>query len=310
MPNDLSSPSKRAESASSSHPTYRRRLESRVAACHNTLCVGLDPVLKRIPGEGDPASRIRRFFENLLSAMVRTGLKPAAVKPNSAYYEALGPDAYRMLQGLVGDYAGEGILVILDAKRGDIATSSGAYAEAAFDSHKADAVTVAPYMGEDSVRPFQRPDQGKGLYVLVRTSNPGAKDFQELEVLDRDGRRRPLFHVVAEKVALWDSGDMGAVVGATAPKEMESLVKLWKSLGKEIPMLIPGISVPGVAGGQGGDVGEVMDAIRSGGGNPRLHLCNSSSGVNYAYERYPSLAPSDASLKVMEQLMEGIGKHL
>jgi orotidine-5'-phosphate decarboxylase len=215
-----------------------------------------------------------------------------------------------MLQGLIADYRGEGILVILDAKRGDIASSSSAYAEAAFDSQQADAVTVAPYMGEDSVRPFQRAEQGKGVYVLVRTSNPGARDFQALEVFDRDGRRRPLFHVVAEKVAAWDEGDMGAVVGATAPAEMEALVRLWKGLGKEIPMLIPGISVAGVAGGQGGEVVEVMDAIRSGGGNPRLHLCNSSSGVNYAYERYSSMSPADASLKVMEQLFEGIRKAL
>jgi orotidine-5'-phosphate decarboxylase len=296
--------------ASQTRTTYVQRLLQRVNASGNTLCVGLDPVLKRIPGDGDAATRFRRFFENLLKAMVRTGLKPAAVKPNSAYFEAQGPEAFRMLQGLMADYAGEGILVILDAKRGDIATSSSAYAEAAFTAQKADAVTVAPYMGEDSVRPFQRSEEGKGVYVLVRTSNPGAKDFQELEVLDRDGRRRPLFHVVAEKVAAWDQGDLGAVVGATAPQEMETLVKLWKSLGKEIPMLIPGISVEGVAGGQGGDVKEVMDAIRSGGGNPRLHLCNSSSGVNYAYERYSSMAPADASLKVMEKLIEGITKAI
>ncbi len=286
---------------------WRSRLLERTARTGNTLCVGLDPVLNKLPpGEGKPADRVRRFFADLLEAMARRGMYPAAVKPNSAYFEALGLDALAMMRAMIREYRDAGILVILDAKRGDIATSSGAYATAAFDdaAFGADAVTAAPYMGSDSLGPFQESaraaGRGQGTYVLVRTSNPGARDFQELTVDLGQGRRLPLYRVVAEKVAAWDQGDLGAVVGATAPRELEDLVAFWKGLGNEIPMLIPGISVGGI--GQGGDIGEVLRAIRGGGGDPRLHLLNSSSGVNYAFARFSGMSPAEASVKAMEEI--------
>jgi orotidine-5'-phosphate decarboxylase len=293
-------------------PTYRERLLARTRLTGNTLCVGLDPVLKKLPPatgrDSKPADRIRRFYADLLEAMARRNLFPAAVKPNSAYFEALGLDVLAVLPTLVREYREAGMLVILDAKRGDISTSSGAYAEAAFDTFGADAVTVAPYMGSDSVGPFQdaaaQRAQGQGSYVLVRTSNPGARDFQELTVDLGDGERLPLYRVVARQVAAWDRGDLGAVVGATAPGELESLVAFWRSLGNEIPMLIPGISVGGI--GQGGDIADVLRAIRAGGGDPALHLLNSSSGVNYAYERFPGLAPAEASLKAIEEVFSAL----
>jgi orotidine-5'-phosphate decarboxylase len=258
--------------------------------------------------QGRPADRVRRFYAELLEAMARRRLFPAAVKPNSAYFEALGLDAMEVLQTLVGEYRQAGMLVILDAKRGDISTSSGAYARAAFDTFGADAVTAAPYMGSDSIGPFQDAAvanaTGQGIYVLVRTSNPGARDFQELTVDLGQGRRLPLYRVVAEKVAAWDSGartgTLGAVVGATAPAELEELVGFWRGLGNEIPMLIPGISVGGI--GQGGTIGDVLKAIRNGGGDVNLHRLNSSSGVNYAHERFPELTPAEASLKAMEEI--------
>lgn len=172
----------------------------------------------------------------------------------------------------------------------------------------ADAVTAAPYMGSDSLGPFQQAaagaGKGQGIYVLVRTSNPGARDFQELTVDLGEGRRLPLYRVVAERVAAWDCGDLGAVVGATAPRELEELVAFWRGLGNEIPMLIPGISVGGI--GQGGDIREVLSAIRAGGGDPRLHLLNSSSGVNYAYERFTGLSPADASVKAIEEIFSAM----
>lgn len=285
--------------------TWRARLAARTARVGNTLCVGLDPVPGKLPpASGTPADRVRRFYADLLDAMARRGLWPAAVKPNSAYFEALGLDALPVLETLIREYRDAGILVILDAKRGDISTSSGAYAEAAFGTFGADAVTVAPYMGSDSVGPFQDAaaahGPGRGLYVLVRTSNPGARDFQELVVDLGHGERQPLYRVVARRVAEWDRGDLGAVVGATAPAELEELVAFWRAIGREIPMLIPGISVGGI--GQGGDIGEVVRAIRAGGGDPGLHLLNSSSGVNYAFTRFPSLTPAEASLKAMEEI--------
>jgi orotidine-5'-phosphate decarboxylase len=286
-------------------PTYRQRLLERTRKAGNTLCVGLDPVLKKMPArEGKPADRVRRFYADLLEAMARRQLFPAAVKPNSAYFEALGLDALGVLQTVIREYREAGMLVILDAKRGDISTSSGAYATAAFDTFGADAVTAAPYMGVDSVGPFQDAATanaaGHGIYVLVRTSNPGARDFQELTVDLGQGRCLPLYRVVAEKVATWDRGDLGAVVGATAPAELEDLVGFWRGIGHEIPMLIPGISVGGI--GQGGDIGEVLRAIRNAGGDVSLHLLNSSSGVNYAYERFSGVTPAEASLKAMEEI--------
>lgn len=284
---------------------YRQRLLEQTRKRGNTLCVGLDPVPEKLPpGDGRPADRIRRFYADLLEAMSRRGMLPAAVKPNSAYFEAQGIDSLEALRQLTGEYRDAGILVILDAKRGDISASSGAYAEAAFHTFAADAVTVAPYMGEDSIRPFRDAARGQGVYVLVRTSNPGARDFQELTVDLGQGRRMPLYRVVAEKISEWDrgarSGTLGAVVGATAPGELESLVAFWRAAGEEIPMLIPGISVGGI--GQGGAIGEVLRAIRNGGGDTGLHLLNSSSGVNYAYKRFPGLSPAEASLKAMEEI--------
>jgi orotidine-5'-phosphate decarboxylase len=285
--------------------TYRQRLQERTRKTGNILCVGLDPVLKKMPPrEGKPADRVRRFYADLLEAMAKRQLFPAAVNPNSAYFEALGLDALGVLQTLMREYREAGMLVILDAKRGDISTSSGAYAGAAFDTFGADAVTAAPYMGADSIGPFQDAAAanaiGQGIYVLVRTSNPGARDFQELTVDLGQGRRLPLYRVVAEKVAAWDRGDLGAVVGATAPAELEELVGFWRGLGREIPMLIPGISVGGI--GQGGDIVAVLRAIRNGGGDTTLHLLNSSSGVNYAHERFTGLTPAEASLKAMEEI--------
>jgi orotidine-5'-phosphate decarboxylase len=289
--------------------TYRQRLLARTRNIGNTLCVGIDPVLKKLPpSEAKPADRIRRFYADLLEAMAKRGVFPAAVKPNSAYFEALGLDVLQILPTLIREYREAGMRVILDAKRGDISTSSGAYAEAAFDAFGADAVTVAPYMGSDSLGPFQdaaqKRAQGQGCYVLVRTSNPGARDFQELTVDLGQGERLPLYRVVARKVAEWDRGDLGAVVGATAPGELESLLGFWRSLGNEIPMLIPGISVGGI--GQGGDIHEVVRAIRNAGGDANLHLLNSSSGVNYAYERFPGITPAEASLKAMEEVFTAL----
>jgi len=287
-------------------PTYRRRLLERTRKVGNSLCVGLDPVLQKLPQvEGSPADRIRRFYADLLEAMAKRRLYPAAVKPNIAYFEALGIETLEVLRQLTAEYRSEGIFVVLDAKRGDISTSSGAYATMAFETFAADGVTVAPYMGSDSIGPFQQKAKAQGIYVLVRTSNPGARDFQDLTVDLGQGRRLPLYRVVAEKLVEWDRGDLGAVVGATAPRELEELVVFWRSLGKEIPMLIPGISVGGI--GQGGDIKEIIRAIRNAGGDSNLHLFNSSSGVNYAYERFSGMDPAEASLKAMEELLKGMG---
>jgi orotidine-5'-phosphate decarboxylase len=211
----------------------------------------------------------------------------------------------QVLQDLIRSFRDAGALVVLDAKRGDIASTSGAYARSAFNVFGADAVTVAPYMGIDTVKPFQDESQGQGIYVLVRTSNPSASDFQALPT---GPEGEPLYRAVAAKLADWNDGNLGAVVGATAPRELRELLAYWKGRGREVPVLIPGIAVSGVAGGQAGSVAEVYGAIREAGSDPDLHLINSSSGINYAYEKFPSLTPAEASLQALEELCAEIDR--
>jgi orotidine-5'-phosphate decarboxylase len=185
------------------------RVAARTREAGNIVCFGLDPVLERIPLEGAPHQVVERFGLGFLDACQRRGVLPAAVKPNAAYYEALGPDAVASLSRVCKAWRDAGVLVVLDAKRGDIGRSSGAYAQAAFGPFSADVVTAAPYMGRDSVEPFlTEPD--KGAFLLLRTSNPGARDFQDL-VLDGE----PLYLHVARKALSWKGSEkIGFVVGA------------------------------------------------------------------------------------------------
>ncbi len=285
--------------------TYAEKVSARVREAGNPVCVGLDPVLKKIPGNASAEERIKRFYSDMLDAMLARDLLPAAVKPNMAYYEGVSLGCLQVLQNLIQAYRDAGMLVVLDAKRGDISSTSGAYAQSAFKVFGADAVTAAPYMGIDTIKPFQDVSQGHGIYVLVRTSNPSAKDFQDL-VVGQEGI--PLYRKVAEKLADWNDGNLGAVVGATAPKELRDLLAYWKGRGREVPVLIPGIAISGVSGGQTGSVAEVYQAIRDAESDASLHLINSSSGINYAYEKYSGLSPAEASVTALEELCEEIAR--
>jgi orotidine-5'-phosphate decarboxylase len=195
------------------------------------------------------------------------------------------------------------MLVILDAKRGDIGKSSEAYSKAAFDVYGANAVTVSPWMGSDSVKPFLR--EKNGVYVLLRTSNAGAADFHDLE-LASDVKKA--YRAVAKKIIEWDNGGTGAVVGATNTHELREIANFFSSQKKEIPFLIPGVSIPGVPGGQGGDARAVMSALREGGFKKNMHVLNSSSGLSYAWQasgkpsNYAS-ACADALEKLTESLL-------
>jgi orotidine-5'-phosphate decarboxylase len=277
----------------------------RVRKAGNPVCVGLDPVARKIPGDGPLEERIRRFYSDLLEALLARGLLPAAVKPNMAYYEGVSLACLQVLQDLIRAFREAGVLVVLDAKRGDIASTSGAYARAAFRVFGADAVTAAPYMGVDTIKPFQDESDGQGVYVLVRTSNPSARDFQDLRV---GPEGEPLYRRVAAKLADWNDGNLGAVVGATAPEELRELLAYWKGRGREIPVLIPGIAIAGVSGGQAGSAAEVYRAIREAESDRHLHLINSSSGINYAYEKFPSLPAAEASVRALEELCEEIAR--
>ena len=265
------------------------RLEQRIAACGNPVCMGMDPVLKLIPLEGTPEDKIKRFYSDILECCAKRNVFPAVVKPNSAYYECVSVQVMLVLQQLIADYRSAGIPVILDAKRGDIGKSSAAYANAAYDVYGADAVTVSPWMGTDSVSPFIRENSENGAYVLLRTSNKGAHDFQDMNVLRGDDPRdvASAFYSVADKIVEWDDGKgyLGAVVGATHPEELEQITAYCVAKKHEIPFLIPGVSIPGVPGGQGGDAKTVLNAIANGGGKRKFHVLNSSSGLNFAWQR-------------------------
>ena len=213
------------------------------------LCIGLDPEPSLIPaslGRGPQAAL--RFLRRIVRA---TSDYACCYKPNLAFYERYGSAAFDVL-GLTLQAIPNDIPVILDAKRADVPNTSEAYADALFDSFHADAVTVAPYIGADSIAPFARSD--RYALVLARTSNPGAGDLQDLVV---DGR--PLYeHVVTMCVSALPAANCGFVVGATYPEEARRL----RELAPDRLFLMPGV------GAQGGDVGTAIRAAldTSGGG--------------------------------------------
>lgn len=204
------------------------------------LCVGLDPDPAHFPdglGEEDT-------LEFCLGILEATQHVAAAVKPNAAFFEALGTIGHEALSALV-EAVPPGLPVILDAKRNDIGNTATKYAQAAFDVLGADAITVTPYLGRDTVQPFAA-YQDKGVFLLARTSNPSAPDFQDLTA---DGT--PLYLHVARRAAAWNKefGNLGIVAGATYPDE---LAQLRHEIGNGVPILIPGV------GAQGGDAAQSL----------------------------------------------------
>ncbi len=234
-------------------------------AKQSVLCVGLDPDPHRLPrhllDQYPLAEAVVAFNAALIEA---TAAAACAFKLNFAFYEALGRNGWdtleRTLQHLPPD-----VLVLADAKRGDIGNTARFYAESIFEQLGFDACTVAPYMGRDAVAPFLQ-YQGKAAFVLARTSNPGAADFQE-----RDGEGEQLYERVARHVARWNDetpGTAGLVVGATGPEALATL----RALCPTLPFLIPGI------GAQGGDPGVIAAAATEAG---RV-VVNSSRQIIYA----------------------------
>ncbi len=199
------------------------------------LCVGLDPRPEKLP-PGDDLFTFNRRIVDATRDLV------CAYKPNSAFYEAAGPEGLEALRQTIA-YIHEtaGVPVILDAKRNDIGSTAEAYARAAFEVWGADAVTVNPYLGHDSVAPFTAYTE-RGVFLLCHTSNPGATDLQTLPCPSR-----PLYEAVAEKAAAWGTG---LVVGATYP---EALARV-RALVPEAWVLLPGV------GAQGGDLAAALAA--------------------------------------------------
>jgi len=178
-----------------------------------------------------------------------------------------------------------GIPIILDSKRGDIARSSLNYANEAFLTWGSDAVTVAPYMGSDSVMPFiDHSPLEKGVYILNRTSNPGGKDLQNLEVHLGEASS-PLYREVAKQIISYnnDRGSVGAVVGATNMDELKDIASLYAQ--RSVPLLVPGV------GSQGGSAPSVMAALRESGYPVKLARINSSSALTHPWKK--GEAPED-----------------
>lgn len=298
---------------------YVQSLVATANAANNITCMGCDPVWEDLPIHYQTIKRIKHvvddgvneisdevdiektlvtFYEALLDGAADTGRLPAAIKPQYAFWAGVrleqshggqpGTAGIAALRRIIAKGHKLDLPVILDAKRNDIGKTSEAYCREVYDDLGVDAVTVNAYMGSDCVRPFieRAEKEGKGVYILCRTSNKGAKDFQDLLVQTPEGSK-PLYMVVAEKIVEWGAnagGNVGAVVGATSPDELE-MIATYFAKQQPVPLLIPGV------GSQGGSAGEVMARLRKAaearkvGPKLSVHRINNSSGINFAWKK-------------------------
>ncbi|MBN1628011.1 MAG: orotidine-5'-phosphate decarboxylase [Deltaproteobacteria bacterium] len=252
------------------------------------LCVGLDPDFNRIPahirGTDEPIFEFNRAVIDATADIV------CAYKPQIAYYAPWRAEQQleKTIEYIHMNYPG--IPVILDAKRGDIGSTAEMYAREAFERYRADAVTVNPYMGGDTLEPFLSYRE-KGVIILCRTSNPGARDIQDLEVCGEK-----IYMIIAAKAAReWNrEGNVALVVGATYPDELMEV----RSIVGDMPLLVPGI------GAQGGDVEKaVLNGKDSKGAGM---IINSSRGIIYAGK---GKGFADAARKAAAELRDEINKY-
>jgi uridine monophosphate synthetase len=227
--------------------TFFSLLERHVQACHSLLCVGLDPHPSDLPAPTADAA-----LEFCLRLVKETSPYAAAYKPNAAFFEAFGSEGWSALQRVIhaiaeeSQRAGSVFPVILDAKRGDIASTAEAYARAAFETLGAHGITLSPYLGRDSIEPFIA-DGERGVFLLCKTSNPGAADMQDVVLADGS----PLYEHVARLAQAWNTrGNVGLVVGATHPQAVARV----RALAPDLWFLVPGV------GAQGGDLEKTLAA--------------------------------------------------
>jgi len=222
--------------------SFFERLEKRAREVDSLLCIGIDPHPADLPEQTVQA--LREFSLKLIE---QTAHLAAAFKPNAAFYERFGPEGWQVLREVI-EAVPDGIPVLLDAKRGDIASTAEAYANSAFEKLGADAITLSPYLGHDSLEPFIRKEEN-GVFLLCKTSNPGAGDLQDLELKDTGGIR--LYEKVALLAEEWNTfNNIGLVVGATQPASLAAVRKAAPSLW----ILAPGV------GAQGGSLESAMRA--------------------------------------------------
>ncbi len=303
---------------------YTERLHAAIREKGTPALVGLDPRFDQLPDDirqralasknrlGPAQAKAYEEFCKRIIDVVAPWIP--AVKPQVAFFEQCGPPGMQALWNVIQHARQSGLIVIADAKRGDIGSTAEGYAKAWLAGQHAeqapwgaDALTVNPYLGVDTLQPFIEiaRQTGAGIYVLVRTSNPGAGDFQ-----DRSSNGETLFEQVAQAVETLSSdsrdlanyGMVGAVVGATYPQELKKLRQIMSSC----PLLVPGY------GSQGGDASDVAAAFDSDGLGA---LINSSRGIIFAYERPPfrdQFSPDhweDAVLAAAKVMINDLAEH-
>jgi len=265
--------------------TFPEKLRKAIQGNNSLVCVGLDPDPKLMPEK----TAVSDFNKAIIDA---TANLVCAYKLNLAFYEALGDEGMDALKRTV-KHIPKDILTIGDAKRGDIGNTAKAYAQAIFSIFGFDATTVNPYLGFDSIEPFLQYRE-KGVFILCRTSNAGALDFQSLRCETEQGHL-PLFQIVARKAEQWNTyGNIGLVVGATYPEEL----KLIRQEHPDLPLLIPGIGAQG---------GELSLAVRYGvNADGEGAIINSSRQIIYA-SRGKDFA--EAAERAARTLRDQINQH-
>jgi uridine monophosphate synthetase len=268
--------------------TFFTFLERRVDDCSSLLCVGLDPHVSDLASP--TAASARDFCLNLVRA---TAPYAAAFKPNAAFFEVFGADGWTALKQVIDAIKEESarrgsmIPIILDAKRGDIASTAEAYAKSAFETLGADGITLSPYLGHDSIEPFIQNSE-KGVFLLCKTSNAGSMDLQNLLVLPPAADNpAPLYIYVAHLAAQWnEKNNIGIVVGATHPQIMSNI----RAAAPDLWFLAPGVGTQG---------GELELALKSG-------LRSDGKGILIPISRAISRAanPGLAAAEIRDSILE------
>lgn len=266
---------------------FKEKLSNVVDNNNSLLCVGLDVDKEKMPDFLFQTNKYP-FFDFNKSIIDSTKDLVCAYKLNMAFYEILGQRGIELLEKTI-NYIPKEIIIILDGKRNDIGNTARKYAENLFETLNADGATVNPYLGVDGITPFLEYRE-KCSFILCRTSNPSAVDFQDM-IIDNV----PLYQHIATKIKKWNTyGNCGAIVGATYPEELKIIRGI---LGEEIPLLIPGI------GKQGGDLAAAVNYGTN--ANGELAIINSSRGILYARndEKF-----ADAARKKAFSLRDAINK--
>ena len=232
--------------------TFFSFLEKRVDDCSSLLCVGLDPHMPDLVGADGHPPTAASALDFCLNLVKQTARYAAAFKPNAAFFEVFGADGWTALKQVVeaiqdeSNRMGSMIPVILDAKRGDIASTAEAYAKAAFETLGVHCITLSPYLGKDSIEPFIQ-NQEKGVFLLCKTSNPGSGDLQDIPLSNGD----LLYEHVARLAQTWNAkNNIGLVVGATHVDAMKRV----RAAAPDLWFLAPGV------GAQGGELESALKA--------------------------------------------------